>query len=96
MTVYVDSLFPTRPTPRWRFNAACHLVSDSLEELHEFAKKLGLKRSWFQNHARLPHYDLTENKRRQAVRLGAIEVDRKKIVSMMQGRRAPRNAERRM
>jgi len=32
-----------------------------------------LKRTWFQN-KRIPHYDLTANKRRQAVSLGATEV----------------------
>jgi hypothetical protein len=35
-----------------------HLMADSLEELHIFAKSLGLKRCWFQNH-KYPHYDLT-------------------------------------
>ena len=49
-------------------------MADTPEELHEFASRLGLQRSWFQNHPRHPHYDLTENKRREAVSLGAIEV----------------------
>lgn len=35
-----------------------HLVSDkSHRELHAFAKKIGLKREWFQD----DHYDLTSN-----------------------------------
>lgn len=38
------------------------------------ADRLGLKRAWFQNRTDLPHYDLTEGKRHQAVRMGAIEV----------------------
>jgi hypothetical protein len=49
----------------------CHMTSDtSEEELHEFAKKLGLRREWFQG----DHYDLTEGKRAQALKLGAEEV----------------------
>ena len=29
-----------------------HLIGDSLKELHDFAKFLGLKREWFQYHPR--------------------------------------------
>lgn len=45
------------------------------EELHEFAKNLGLKREWFQGNYRNPmlrHYDLTQSKRLMAIRNGAI------------------------
>jgi hypothetical protein len=31
-----------------------------------------LKREWFQEREKLPHYDLTRNKRREAIKLGAI------------------------
>ena len=35
-----------------------HLVSsESLDELHTFARTIGLRRGWFQDH-RIPHYDL--------------------------------------
>lgn len=49
-----------------------HLISDtSLEELHEFAERLGLRREWFQNHPRHPHYDLTTHRiRKKAYALG--------------------------
>ena len=36
-----------------------HLVADTLQELHEFAEKVGLKRKWFQDHKDHPHYDIT-------------------------------------
>ncbi len=43
----------------WRGNVNCaHLVGDDPEELHAMAAALGLKREWFQEHDRLPHYDL--------------------------------------
>lgn len=53
-----------------------HLVStESEEELHVFARRIGLKRCWYQNHARHPHYDLTtERKRQTAYRAGAEKV----------------------
>jgi len=52
-----------------------HLITTgSIAELHSFAKKLGLKREWFQNH-RIPHYDLTTVRARdRAVVLGARRV----------------------
>jgi len=70
--ICVDDLKPSR----WRYKRSCHLFSmDSPEEtLHLFAAKLGLKRSWFQDDPRLPHYDLSPRKRKRAVELGAIEV----------------------
>jgi hypothetical protein len=80
MTVYVDELFTATPRiaqVRYHGMRWCHLTADTLDELHEFAAKLGLKREWFQGHHRNPafwHYDLTANKRVQAVRLGAKEL----------------------
>lgn len=54
-----------------------HLTTDGDdEELHKFAEVLGLKRSYHQPsppHSR-SHYDVTERKRKQAIRLGAIAV----------------------
>ena len=35
-----------------------HLVADTEEELHKFAQKIGLKRSWYQDKSHYPHYDL--------------------------------------
>lgn len=41
-----------------------HLVADSLEELHEFAKQIGIKRCWFHGIRKgHPHYDLPKWKR---------------------------------
>jgi hypothetical protein len=47
----------------------------SIDELHEFVERLGLRRAWFQDSSRFPHYDLTAKKRLQAIRLGAQAVD---------------------
>lgn len=77
MSVYVDlAIHP------WRGKMWCHLMADSLTELHEFAAKLGLKREWFQPppKASSPHYDVTESKRVQAVKLGAIELEEREDV----------------
>lgn len=82
MSVYVDQLFTwpiehTAPAARALARRTggrwCHLTADTVEELHAFAAKLGLKRAWFQDKEGRPHYDLTPGKRWQALRLGAIE-----------------------
>jgi hypothetical protein len=58
----------------------CHMVSDeSVEELHEFAAKIGLRRKAFQSVSR-PHYDLRPSKRQLAVSLGAEEVGKRDLV----------------
>jgi hypothetical protein len=55
---------------------SCHLiVAGKLDDLHVFAKKIGLQRSWFQGNASWPHYDLTPNKRKLALKLGAVEIE---------------------
>ena len=81
--VYVDDLMTCIPNKNWRWNQSCHLIADSIEELHEFAKRVGMRREWFQNDSRLPHYDLTAKRRAVAVRLGAVEIDRRQFVNKM-------------
>lgn len=59
-----------------------HLVSDTdLDELHDFAKALGLKHEWFQYPRRIHHYDLTTQRARsRAVEAGATLVNAKDLV----------------
>ena len=87
MSVYVDELFATKPTANWRYPAACHMVADTDEELHEFAGWLGLKLSWAQHMDRpnqySHHYDLTASKRLHAVKLGAIEITWRQMGEMI-------------
>lgn len=66
MTTYVDN----EQIP-WRGKLWCHLVADSLDELHAFALQLGLQRAWFQSKSAFPHYDVTTTVRERALRLGA-------------------------
>ncbi len=51
-----------------------HLWSPDLQELHGFASKIGAPFSWFQDHARHPHYDLWGYMARKAKRYGAVKV----------------------
>ena len=40
----------------------CHMVADTLEELHAMADRIGMRRSWFQPRSS-PHYDLSKSRR---------------------------------
>ena len=69
--VYVDELQVwAHAKHRCFFEGSAHLEADTLEELHDFARRLGLKRSWFQPRS-VPHYDLSPAKHAQALRMGA-------------------------
>lgn len=71
--VYVDWLTPCTPSRAWRWNKSCHLLSYDLDKLHAFARRFGLRRSWFQD-GRLPHYDLNAAMRTKAIRAGAVPI----------------------
>lgn len=63
---------------------AGHLVSRDINKLHEFAKSIGLKRSWFQNHSRHPHYDCTsQSKIKLAIAKGAKLAEAKEIIKLL-------------
>lgn len=65
---------------RWRGRRWAHLVSDSgYSELHDFARRLGLRREWFQG----DHYDIPEAVRERALLLGAREVPATELVQRL-------------
>ncbi len=77
--IYVDN--PIHP---WKNKLWCHLVADDIQELHDFAQNIGLKREWFQNHRIQPHYDITASKRELAIRLGAIPIETKQMAERVE------------
>lgn len=67
MTVYVDNaVIP------WRGVLWAHLLATDLDELHALAAAIGLRRAWFQDGGRWPHYDVTSSKRESAIAAGAV------------------------
>lgn len=71
MTVYVDdAVWP------WRGERWAHLMADTLEELHEFAQRLGKPRVSFQDKPSGCHYDVTARMRERALALGAVAISR--------------------
>ena len=87
MSVYVDRLRHYPRTASWRFGRACHLMADSLDELHAFAARIGLRREWFQDHATLAHYDLTATRRAAAIRAGAVEESTRNMIKRVYAQR---------
>lgn len=59
-----------------------HMVADTLEELHKFAKRISVTRSFFHGTRKgHPHYDLTQQwKIDKAIKAGALVVDSKMIL----------------
>ena len=80
MAVYVDQAIWARHGRKW-----CHLVADDIDELHRFARTLGLHRSSYQGPPKTarPHYDLTSYERRCAIAYGAEACDRTAVVMIV-------------
>ena len=77
---------------RWRGRMWAHLVSDQdLQELHAFAQRIGLKRSWFQRES-YPHYDITAVKRDKAIAMGAREATPQELIAACHTLKAEQDA----
>ena len=81
MTVYVDNY--NAPFGRM---IMCHMVADTLDELHAMADKIGVARKWFQDH-RTPHYDICKSKQELAFKHGALPVTARELVKIVRGKR---------
>lgn len=84
--VYVDPLMDWGGSRKFKWPRSCHMFADNVDELHQLAHKIGLKREWFQDD-HVQHYDLTPNKRKAAVEQGAKEVDLRFLVQFMSNRK---------
>lgn len=96
MTIYVDDVMIPASVPngsRMVTSRWCHLMSDQLDpsELHRFARRIGLRRTWFQHKPDDPvhdHYDVTLSRRAAAIRAGAVQIDAYGLGELLRRRRA--------
>lgn len=77
MAVYVDPAVFLKVNGRKKY---CHMIADTLQELHAFAEKIGVKKHFFHKSATYLHYDLNDSQRTIAVENGAIEISSKELV----------------
>jgi hypothetical protein len=77
MAVYVDRF----RTP-FRQIVMSHMLADTLDELLAMADQVGLRRQWL--HADpVPHFDISQAKRKAAIDAGAIEIGRRQTAALM-------------
>lgn len=76
--VYVDN---TRHP--YRNMLMCHMIADTLDELHAMAAKIGIRKVWFQELSSFPHYDICQAKRAIALKEGAVSINRRELVGHM-------------
>lgn len=75
MAVYVDFVKIEFRGYKW-----CHMLADSLQELHEFADLIEVDKRLFHRDASYPHYDITVQMREAALEHGAVKATRKQII----------------
>ncbi len=85
--IYVDDMRLLAEVEGCRWPARwSHLMAgpdDDIAELHAFARKIGMRRSWFQGHAwPHAHYDVTDTVRRKAIAAGAVPVTAREMATM--------------
>lgn len=88
--IYVDKMTACLRSKHWPYSRSCHLFSDSIEELHNFAGMIGLHISWFQDRKYFPHYDLTEPMRNLSLMRGAKAVSPDFVVDQIRKARYDR------
>ncbi|MCS7084701.1 MAG: DUF4031 domain-containing protein [Bacteroidia bacterium] len=79
--VYVDT--PRKVFFKGRECTTAHCTADTLEELHAFARSLGVPSRCFENKPGKPHYDLFDDFVELARRSGALMVERKVFVAII-------------
>ena len=75
MTVYIDNARIRHGNAR-----VCHMMADTLPELHTLAKSIGLTAVHFQHNTSTPHYVVNVTKRNNAVKAGAKPLNSRESV----------------
>lgn len=83
MSVYVDE-----SQHKFGRMVMCHMMADTREELLRMAEAIGVHSRHIQKAGTVhEHFDICKAMRAHAVRLGAIEIDRYRLVAIIKARR---------
>jgi len=81
MAVYIDDMY-RYAIGEFKGMRMSHLIADSDAELHDVARRIGMKREWFQG----DHYDVPLTRRNLALDAGAIAVSYRQAGAMRRRR----------
>ena len=76
------AIYVVRSSVSFKGRKWCHLMADTLEELHAFAQQMGIDARLFHRDASYPHYDITLEMRSMVIAHGAVDADRKMIIAV--------------
>jgi hypothetical protein len=80
MAVYIDDF-----NAKFGRMIMCHLMADTTEELLEMVDKIGVQRKWIQCEGEpKEHFDISLAKKKLAIQHGAIEMNARKLVELIQ------------
>ncbi len=84
MSVYVDDMHLTSMGKYGRMRM-CHMVADSVEELHAMADKIMVARQRYQGPPKSvnPHYDICMKMRDRAITYGAIQITMRQAIHVI-------------
>lgn len=87
MAVYVDAM-RTEATVAGTHAEWSHLTADTTDELNAFAARLGLRPAWLQYPGTWKeHYDVTESKRKLALKRGALPISLRQSAARLKAKR---------
>lgn len=78
MAVYVDDM-----RAKYRRMVMCHMIADTVLELHFMADNIGVARRHFQQTKSGPHYDICLSYKSRAVARGAIQITQREAAAIM-------------
>lgn len=81
--VYVDSA-----NIPYRRMLMCHMLADTEAELERMALTIGMKLIWWQYKGTYKsHFDICQTKKALALKTGAIEIDKHRLVQILKEKR---------
>lgn len=83
MSVYIDKM-----NAQYGRMIMCHMLADTEEELLDMAEKIGVNKKWHQYPGTYKsHFDICLAKKKMALELGAVEIDKRELFHLMKSKK---------